>query len=194
MRAYYINLDRRPDRKEQVEIELRRVGLEPIRIAAMDGQQWNGEGWKKQGRAREAYWRGSAGCYFSHIRALEEAIIEDQFPCLIVEDDVEFRGELPHEYPYPMTLLGGNYVDGKGTYLLHAVYYATKEAAQYFCAALYKYKTTTDGVSVRLQRSDPTFCGALHEYVAFQRVDYSDIQQTIMKRTCVPDAYGCGSA
>ena len=84
-------MDRCPDRWLSVSEECTRVGLKPVRVPAVDGKLWDGNGWKKQGRINETYWRGSAGCYFSHIKALETAIASPgDFPCLILEDDVVF--------------------------------------------------------------------------------------------------------
>lgn len=84
--------------------------------------------------------------------------------------------------PYMMTVLGGNRVANKGVYLTHAIYYRNTDAAQMYLTALHKWKDTTDSVCVRLQRSYPALCGALAEFVAFQRDDFSDIQEAVMAR------------
>jgi len=182
MRAYYINLDRRPDRKEQVEAEITRMGFTPVRITAIDGQLWDGVGYKARGNAREHYWRGMAGCYFSHLKALRFAIAEDAFPCLICEDDTIFRGDIPESFPYPMTLLGGNYVKGKGVYLAHAIRYDTRQIAEQFLQVLEKYKGAPDAVCVKFQKLAPTLCGSLQTYIAFQRESHSDILGESVKR------------
>jgi hypothetical protein len=94
----YINLDRRPDRRKNVERELKRMGLKGTRIAGIDGQQFSEEekefwmdrkNFNTLARIPERVF-GRAGCYLSHLRALKYAIDNSLYPVLILEDDISF--------------------------------------------------------------------------------------------------------
>jgi GR25 family glycosyltransferase involved in LPS biosynthesis len=72
---YFINLDRRPDRLEQISNELRKMEIPPekvIRIQALDHKF------------------GILGCVKSHIGAIKHFITTGKDHCLILEDDFEF--------------------------------------------------------------------------------------------------------
>lgn len=98
---FYINLDKRPDRKQDIEIELKKFGIiNPIRFKGIENNI------------------GSIGCCESHIKILEKAK-ESNYPCVFIfEDDVKF---LDHKETYnkldrilnsglgwDVILLGGN--------------------------------------------------------------------------------------
>ena len=72
--AYYINLESRPDRKEQILREINRIGLNSTRINGIP----------------EISGRGSLGCSKSHIIALETFINSGYKNCIIFEDDFIF--------------------------------------------------------------------------------------------------------
>lgn len=68
----YINLDTRPDRKENILIELEKIGItSPLRFSAIKLDN------------------GAIGCSMSHIKCLEMAIREDYEYVFICEDDIE---------------------------------------------------------------------------------------------------------
>lgn len=71
--AYYINLESRTDRKEQVEQELNTIGLTNF-------QRFN---------AIKAT-NGAIGCTLSHLKLLEMAIENNYSHILILEDDIQF--------------------------------------------------------------------------------------------------------
>lgn len=75
--SLYINLDRRTDRKNAVEAEIRRVGLAPRRHPAT------------------SHHNGSLGCALSHIEALQEIAKSGDRVAIIFEDDVSFLAK-PH--------------------------------------------------------------------------------------------------
>jgi hypothetical protein len=175
MLAYVINLDRRPDRLAQITAHLATLGLPMTRIPAIDGQLWDGVGWKKQGVAKEHYWRGSAGCYFSHILALETAIAANVFPCVILEDDAVLNEAPVAERG--MVYLGGWWVTkGKktGLYGAHAIMYDTRLDAEMFLATLKTHKNTTDSVANnwRVLGHATVYSKG---FIAKQRTDHSDI-------------------
>lgn len=80
MIIYYINLDKRTDRKEQIEKELAHFECEKIRISAFYG--------------------GAIGCTLSHIKALIEFINSGHEECIIFEDDFVFTRN-PREFKFP---------------------------------------------------------------------------------------------
>jgi glycosyl transferase family 25 len=68
----YINLDRRTDRREQIESELQRMGLSGERFAAIEHAS------------------GIVGCGMSHLAVLERARTAGWESVLILEDDFQF--------------------------------------------------------------------------------------------------------
>ena len=78
--GYYINLEHRKDRREEVEEELKRVGFDGIvqRFPAVE---------MKDGRI---------GCTLSHLRCLEQARAQKWPHVLICEDDIHFLS--PHTF------------------------------------------------------------------------------------------------
>lgn len=108
--AYWINLERRPDRRQETEAELSRVRIPAERIEAVDGQ------WEiteddlvshhrrrrdpGTGKSDQNTWRtedaiaGLIGCVLSHQKMLDRAIHDVQEAgcpaALLMEDDVQF--------------------------------------------------------------------------------------------------------
>ena len=70
--AYYINLDSRPDRKQHVEKELNKIGINADRFNAIKMKN------------------GAIGCSMSHLKLLETAKANNFDHILIVEDDILF--------------------------------------------------------------------------------------------------------
>jgi hypothetical protein len=181
MQAYVINLDRRPDRWEQISAHLTELGISFERISAVDGKTWDGKGWKKQGRTREDYWRGAAGCYFSHLRALETAIERDTFPSVILEDDAMLDC-VPEPQP-GMTYLGWFGEEGE-TYGLHAVMYNSASDVRSFMYRVQHRKNTIDSIANAYRK---TGISRVRKYdggrIAHQRLSYSDIEGGVVERT-----------
>lgn len=184
MRILYINLDRCPERAADTVAELARWGLTGERIPAVDGKllalddSGSIAGYKTRGRTKEHSYRGSAGCFFSHCLALEEAIRGGIWPCLILEDDVAITAAptLP-DTASPIVYLGGLDVEGKGVYGGHAICYKTPEAAESMLNELRKMPSTNDGASVRLQRRQPDLFHFARPYSIYQKAGHSFIQE-----------------
>ena len=70
--AFYINLEQRVDRKEQVEEELKTIGIKAERFNAIKMEN------------------GAIGCSMSHLKILQEAVTNKLDHVLIVEDDIIF--------------------------------------------------------------------------------------------------------
>ena len=179
MKAYVINLDRIPDRLDRITVHLENLGIPMERVSAVDGQLWDGEGWKSRGRRNERQWRGGAGCYFSHIKALEIALERNVFPCIILEDDaVLIRVPEPEE---GMVYLGG-FETASGIYGLHAVMYSSASAVLGFHTYLRGHKNTADSIANKYRkRGNATKYSK--GFIAFQLEDYSDIEGGVVRRT-----------
>lgn len=180
MQTYVINLDRRPDRMADISAHLTELGLPFERISAVDGKLWDGQGWKKQGRSRPDYWRGAAGCYFSHIRALETAVARKIFPCIIVEDDAVFT-EVP-EYQKGMTYLGG-YESVSGIHGFHAMMYSSRGMALIFLQYAKAHKNTIDSIGNNFRKIYDDVKIYYKGFIATQRKSYSDIEGATVERT-----------
>ena len=89
--VYFINLDRRPDRRTEMFEQLDRLGIEAERISAVDATLLH----KQEVRARQTpvdprHWRvgiGAAACIFSHRKALACFLKTERPAVLILEDD-----------------------------------------------------------------------------------------------------------
>ena len=106
--VFYINLDKRPDRKAHVQEELNKVGLKnnAIRFKAVEMKN------------------GAVGCTLSHLRILKDALSHQLSHVLIVEDDIQFLNPdifvskfndtmeslVIQDKPWDVILLGGNNV------------------------------------------------------------------------------------
>lgn len=110
--VFYINLDRRPDRREGVEAELARVGILAERFPAIDGKQIEPDPTRRVNLAE-------LGCLISHRLVMEEGVKRGYDRFLVLEDDVTFLGDpnqrvretavaLPSDWD--MLYLSGNHV------------------------------------------------------------------------------------
>src|ERR1700733_16232186 len=82
-RGFYINLDRRPDRRAEMEAELARYNLKEAykRFSAADGNSLRGP----NPHLKE----GEMGCFTSHYLLLKENLGQTK-PLHVIEDDVVF--------------------------------------------------------------------------------------------------------
>ena len=122
----YINLDRRPERKNSIENELLRLNLlnNATRISAIDGQlidqnvnklakefntipeKMNSNFWLNRSNFKtmckiSSRVLGRVGCYLSHLRAFNYAKKHNLFPLLIIEDDCIFNIDSDIEISLP---------------------------------------------------------------------------------------------
>lgn len=81
MRAYVINLKRRPDRLEHITKECKKHDIEMVLVEASDG--------KVDFPEHKGIMQGAMGCYTSHIKALK-LIKESGDHAFILEDDCVF--------------------------------------------------------------------------------------------------------
>ena len=106
---YYINLDRRPDRKEHVEKSLEYLDLLNIttRIDAVDGnkiipdeiskklitQEGLSDAYDKEGELYAPLTIGGIGCALSHRNTYKKIIFNNIQKCLILEDDAKLNAD-----------------------------------------------------------------------------------------------------
>jgi hypothetical protein len=104
--VYYINLDHRRDRNEEVLEEMKKLPRGAIveRVPAVYENE-----------------RGHLGCSKSHIKALEKFVQSGHDTCIIFEDDFEFVGTGPsrlgqflnERFPFDVVMLSSNDVDSQ---------------------------------------------------------------------------------
>lgn len=96
-----INLDRSPERLEQMRKKLMELALKWERLPAVDGSKLNmgdptllnlAEFHRKHGKPPLP---GELGCYLSHVQAMKRMLDSDAEYALILEDDVELGKDLP---------------------------------------------------------------------------------------------------
>ena len=173
MKYYVINLERRADRLESFQTMMDSHGLEFERVPAVDWQIWIVADWKKQGRAKESYWRGAGACRASHLQTLKIAINANEFPCCVLEDDCVLEQIPDVSDNSGMVLLGGEVLKN-GIYGAHAILYTDLQSCLKWFCYLSCHKNTVDGVCNMYRRlgNVKVYSGG---FIAFQRSDYSDI-------------------
>jgi hypothetical protein len=107
---YYINLDKREDRKKEILEELHRMGVPDSKIIRIDGIYKEG--------------KGDWGCSLSHLKAMREFNQSNYKNCIIFEDDFMFQSNLDNlnsvfnnffdtnmDYDVCMLSANGGYID-----------------------------------------------------------------------------------
>lgn len=179
LKTYVINLDRRPDRLNELKLP---ISWE--RFSATDGQKYTESPVKERG------WRG---CYDSHLRLINKLKNEESNYFLILEDDVEvcdnfieklerIINELPKEWE--LLFLGGWNVGDKTKYC-EGIDIANKV----YCMHAYMIKSELidkliNKFSSRIYKVDVLLAELLPEInsyicnptIAWQRPGFSDIE------------------
>lgn len=102
IQIYVINLERSASRWERISAQAGEMGLDVIRVLALDGATVKPEDWidADQRQFRQMHGRtmlpGEYGCYRSHLMALQQfADRDDAAPiALVVEDDIDLQADL----------------------------------------------------------------------------------------------------
>lgn len=92
-RVVVVNLDRRQDRMERFRRHLAHIGwpFKPVeRVRAIDGLKVRPPGWFHAGG-------GAWGCMMSHLRIIEDAMMDDVQSLLVLEDDVYFGNDFRNQ-------------------------------------------------------------------------------------------------
>ncbi|MGB3390275.1 MAG: glycosyltransferase family 25 protein [Pseudaminobacter sp.] len=99
--VFVINLDRSPERLAKVRESAEKLGVELVRVKAVDGAQLTPEHAQKVDHASFERNHGKRilpaeiGCYLSHLDALRIVADSPQSHAVIVEDDVRFSPDFP---------------------------------------------------------------------------------------------------
>jgi glycosyl transferase family 25 len=97
--VYVINLDRSPERLQAVKDSAAQFGIAVRRVPAVDGKALPKSFASDFDEVSFRLLHGKTpmpaeiGCYFSHLRALEEIVSGDAPYAVIVEDDIEFTAD-----------------------------------------------------------------------------------------------------
>ena len=203
MSIYFcINLERRPDRKAEFLESFKKAGLDESRlefIKAVDGrklEESNLEGFRHNPRQPLPNKLGRLGCFRSHLIAIRAAIVRDQWPSVIFEDDVVisprikaaiasappadilYLGALPVIDKDSVPLRGEGWITPPSYFKLyggHAYMLPTRAAAVRLLEFLKDNAMTFDSALVRYQKLRTTETRVFLPFVAVQKGGISDI-------------------
>ena len=97
MKAYVVNLERSTDRREHIEQQLARTGLQYEMISGVDGSGINltDDRLVDPGFVTKSWFRpGVAGCALSHLKVYQKAIADRAELALVLEDDITLPEDL----------------------------------------------------------------------------------------------------
>ncbi len=183
-KIYCINLNKRPDRWEEVQGEFKKHSIDVERFAAIEGNPNN---------TSTKIAMGHVGCVLSHYNIVKEAKEKDLDQVLIFEDDVVFIKGLQEKFEeiisqvpddWDMLYFGGNHngiplemitdnvAKVEKTYTTHA--YAIRKPVYDVVLKMFpKLKHEVDVMYSLLQSSFN--CYVFRPHLAWQRDGYSDI-------------------
>lgn len=97
MRISYINLDRRPDRRSEMEAKFSRLGLEAERVSAVIPAEISEGERARYCDARNRYWMTDVElcCSLSHIKVLKQFLDGNGEHAVVLEDDAVLSEALP---------------------------------------------------------------------------------------------------
>jgi glycosyl transferase family 25 len=96
MKAYYINLDRNPERRDHLLAQWGSAGGRIERISAVDASLMSESQLRTftEARPRKRWLAGQIGCFLSHFEAWSRISAGDDDLAAIFEDDLHINGEL----------------------------------------------------------------------------------------------------
>jgi hypothetical protein len=197
---YYINLDHRIDRKEQILQELQRMNIPDSKIERIPALYTKGF--------------GILGCGLSHIKALEIFMKSDYKNCLILEDDFMFSVDVNYSNfllttffkknpTFDVCMLSGNLMKSQETvspFIKKVIdvqttssYIITKKFAPILISNLYESTRLLADWKNKIAETKHEYCldiywktlqpqsewYILHPKIGFQRESYSDISNHI---------------
>lgn len=172
-KLYVINLDRRPDRYQEVMSEFKKINATVERISGTDG--------KTLPITRRGMMPGAYGLLLTHIELIENALSKNYENILIFEDDVTFVDNfnlifneriefLPNDWDF--LYLGGNHI-------LHVNGFNLITGDRNFKVTKENYKT----LNYELCKTPCTYCA--HALVINSKI-YKRILDTIQKNPSQP--------
>ncbi len=93
MKVYYINLDRSPERRAWFTQQAEALGLDLVRVPAVDGRELPAaelDHWRQLSEGNKVLSPGEIGCFLSHRKAWEAVLAGDEKWAFIAEDDIHF--------------------------------------------------------------------------------------------------------
>ncbi len=191
-KIYCINLDRRTDRWNETQTELKKWGLEDgvVRYSGVDGNSLKNETQIKD---------GELGILNTHLKIINESKEKNYENILILEDDIEFteKIKLLDEYmsivpnDWDMIYFGGNHNKHMGKKINYLNYKIIKLEETYgiHCVAINNsiYDLILNVIDKRKKPIDVYYadiqknynCYGFNPSIALQRVSYSDIQNKV---------------
>ena len=191
-KIYCINLDRRTDRWDETQTELKKWGLENevVRYSGIDGNTLKNETQIKG---------GELGILNTHLKIINESKEKEYKNILILEDDIEFteKIKLLDEYmsivpnDWDMIYFGGNHNKhmGKKINYLNDKIIKLEETYGIHCVAINDsiYDLILNVIDKRKKPIDVYYadiqknynCYGFNPSIALQRVSYSDIQNKV---------------
>lgn len=112
MRVFLINLDKNVNRLKKCDAQLKRLGVDYVRISGICGRELSDD--KKKGSIRPFLWwchagrrimDGEIGCALSHISIYKKMIEEGVEIACILEDDVVLDSRFPRQLGVLETLI-----------------------------------------------------------------------------------------
>lgn len=97
MQTYYINLDRRPDRRSEMETKFERLGLPAERISAVTPSELTPAQTARYCDPTQRHWMTDVElcCSLSHIKVLERFLADGGDYAMVLEDDAVLSASLP---------------------------------------------------------------------------------------------------
>lgn len=93
MKVYYINLDRSPERRAWFTQQAEALGLDLVRVPAVDGRELPAaelDHWRQLSEGNKVLSPGEIGCFLSHRKAWEAVLAGNEKWAFIAEDDIHF--------------------------------------------------------------------------------------------------------
>lgn len=193
-KIYCINLDRRPDRWKECELEFQKHNLSVERIPAIDGNPDNLS--MKMKMPHQENKPGIIGCNLSHLKVFKKALQDGANTFLVLEDDIVFCDDLETQFEkchkqlpddWKMIYFGGSHRGEKNVkQITENVYQIThtftthcqgmkKEMLQHAIDTMSQLGQPADWFYADWQKVFKTYAFVPH--LAWQRASYSDIEK-----------------
>lgn len=158
--AEYVNLDSRPDRRQRMETELRRVGITAARRRGFLPSEVKIDPARIKGMWDRPQ-KGAIGCHFSQVEVMKAALKKGKH-ALVMEDDLDFCRDFPerlHEIEYFTKCVKWDIIWLGGTFHVGRVYWHKKPNPERGCRPLgYDAKRVDHPDFARFVRTFGCFC------------------------------------